>query len=59
MLQEPPGRDPGRLVWLVGVRLWFGLDIWPAIPDRDDVATVCQNRYVVHENGRSRPGDFC
>jgi len=59
MLQEPQGRDYGRIVWLVAVRLWFGLDIWPAIPDREDVATVCQNRYVVHENGRTCLGDYC
>ena len=59
MLCEPPGRDPGRMAWLVAVRLWFGLDVWPAIPDRDDVARVCQNRYVVHEGGRSRPGGLC
>jgi hypothetical protein len=36
-------RSFSRVDYLVGVRVWFGLDPRPAIPDIGDMSTVCGN----------------
>ena len=42
------------------MRLWHGLDVRPAVPDGDDCARTCQNRYVVsHADGTRSVGGTC
>ena len=61
LLQEPPGPVRySRVEWLIAVRLWHDLEVWPAIPDSDECARVCQNWYVVQRpDGSCVPGDLC
>ena len=40
---EPPRSRYSRVVWLVAARLWFGLDISPAIPDASQMSAQCGN----------------
>jgi len=61
LLMEPPGNVRySRTEGLVAVRMWHGLDVVPAIPDSDDCAVCCQNRYVVtNADGVRAVGETC
>lgn len=60
-LQEPPDLSRyTRTEWLIAMRLWHGLDIWPGVPDGEVCARTYQNRYVVsHADGTRSMGETC